>query len=199
MMDYKDMMEQFGDAFDNQEASDFGEDVPDGLYVVLINKAEINNAKTSGRLQLSWDFTVVWDTKNCKFKNRHIYSHDGLTKVDKATGKHALADISIGYMKKRFAAIGYPNVTRRNLEQFLGDVKGKVVSLEAKTNKGYQNTYFKRLMANDMGSFQPPTRPDQLEAAKSVGAKGNASLPQRRQAAPAAPQQTAPKLKFEQE
>ena len=111
--DFENMMNQMSGAFDNAQAMDFSGDVPDGEYVCLISGCTINQAKSSGRWQISWDLQIIWDPKG-KFSNRHIFIHDGITSVDRSTGKHEPNDIGMGIIKRRFKVLGM-EVTSNNL------------------------------------------------------------------------------------
>ena len=54
------------------------EDVEPGKYQVKIGAATLNNAKSSGRLQVSWELTIV----NGNFSGRKLFKHDGLDTED---------------------------------------------------------------------------------------------------------------------
>jgi hypothetical protein len=94
-------------ALDDEDWADTEEqgfsEVPDGNYIVKINKAVINNAKSSGRLQVSWEMTVVCeaDGSDSEFKGRKIFKHDGINNSD-ARGwfKSGLARLGVMWPKK---------------------------------------------------------------------------------------------------
>ena len=65
------------DGWDETPEKSF-EDVDPGKYQVKIDAATINNAKSSGRLQVSWEMTIL----NGKFAGRKLFKHDGLDTED---------------------------------------------------------------------------------------------------------------------
>lgn len=71
-------------------------EVPTGDYQVKFNKVTINNSKSSGRLQVSFDMTIVGaeDEEARKLKNRKLFKHEGLD-TDENRGKlrYALAKL----------------------------------------------------------------------------------------------------------
>lgn len=191
---FEDLMNDpdIGGAFDNATAGEFGEDVPDGHYVCLVNGCKINQSKASGRWQISWDFTVVWDP-NRRYKNRHIFIHDGITKVDKASGKQLPNDVGMGIIRKRFQDLGLGAPTKDQLPTAVSKAPGRVVLMEQKTKGDFLNIYFNGLVAQNLGGFQEPRTLQELQnkLKNETSKSAPAELPtQRTQAAP------APKLDF---
>lgn len=179
---------EMGQAFDNAEADSLGEDVPDGDYVVQVAKCTIGQAKTSGRWQVSWDFQIVWDPKG-KQKNRHIFVHDGITKVNEA-GRHEPNEGGMRAIKNRFKVAGFGSITKDNLPQAVASIPGRVVHIRQNTKKGvykgkqseFVNVYFEGLVAKNLAEFKPPVSLDALKkATKKESAP--AELPTQRTAA----------------
>jgi hypothetical protein len=52
--------------------------VDPGKYQAKIEAAAINNAKSSGRLQVSWELTII----NGDFQGRKLFKHDGIDTVE---------------------------------------------------------------------------------------------------------------------
>lgn len=175
MNDFEKAMEQFGGEFDNTEASEFGFDVPAGDYIVYIKSANVNTAKSSGRWQVSWDYQIVGD-KMSKFQNRHIFSHDGITKVDKRNGKHALNEVSVGIMKRGLKNIGISPVKTDNLKEAIAKAVGQVVAVSVKhTESGdtvFVNTNIIGPVAPSLDGFTPPSSPAQFEAMVNKAKEG---------------------------
>jgi hypothetical protein len=54
------------------------DDVDPGKYQTRIDSATLNNAKSTGRLQVSWELTIM----NGDFRGRKLFKHDGLDTED---------------------------------------------------------------------------------------------------------------------
>lgn len=116
--------EVFDEHWDGVEAKSF-EEVPDGTYQVRFISALVNNAKTSGRLQCSWEMIIV----NGEHKGRHIFKHDGLNTEE-----------GIAYFKGSLARLGYdePETKKKliaTLEEIVEGPTYAVVRLSTRKRK----------------------------------------------------------------
>jgi len=201
MSDFERDMANMSSGFDNAEASEFGEDFPDGQYVAVVNTAVVKQSQ-AGRWQVSWDLTIVWDSQGSKYRNRHMWFHEGITVFK--NGKHTLNDVGIGIIKKKFQIMGIPvsNVTVANMKTICASVTNKVVAVtqSSKKNSDFLNYRFDGLLAQDLSQFTPPKDANELKmrlaGINKNPAPGQAILPtQMQQAAPTSP--VAP-LQFEE-
>ena len=91
----KSIDDQLGELFDttwgDTEARTFDE-VPDGLYQTRVLAANLNNAKSSGRFQCSWEVLIL----EGDYRGRHLFKHDGLDTED-----------GVSYFKGSLARLGY--------------------------------------------------------------------------------------------
>jgi len=83
--------ELFEETWDGIEPRSF-EEVPDATYQSRLLAARINNAKSSGRLQCSWEWLIV----EGEYRGRHIYIHQGLGTED-----------GVAYFKGSLTRLGY--------------------------------------------------------------------------------------------
>lgn len=81
----------FDDSWGNSQPKEFV-DVPNGTYQTRIIAAFVNNAKSSGRLQCTWEMVIL----DGEQRARHLFKHDGLDNED-----------SIGYFKGTLSTLGY--------------------------------------------------------------------------------------------
>jgi hypothetical protein len=97
----------FGESWGSAEAKTFS-DVPAGTYQTRVVAAPINNAKSSGRLQVSWEMVVLDGDQRA----RHLFKHDGLDTEE-----------SIGYFKGSLATLGYQEpTTKEELKETLDEI-----------------------------------------------------------------------------
>jgi hypothetical protein len=196
MDDFEKMMAEVGSDFDNASADSFGEEVPDGQYILLVNKGEIKQSKSSGRWQISWDFTVIWDPKG-RYRNRHVFVHDGITKVNEG-GKHEPNEGGMRAIKNRMKVAGFGVVPKDQLAKAVSQMPGRVLAATIKTNKEFVNVYFDALVATSLDAYKAPASLDALkktiDSAKSqaTSSPGNATLPTQRTVVSA----EKPKLNF---
>jgi len=113
------------------------EDVPDGKYQTLLNKIEINESKSSGRLQVSWQLKIA----SGEFANRMIFKHDGIDTAE-----------SLGYFKGGLARLGVecPD-DMKELPDILDELKDTFASVTVRTKKGADmaNVYFDKALDSD--------------------------------------------------
>lgn len=75
------------DAFKKAQASSGGDfpEIDPGLYIATLISAKLNNAKTSGRLQISFDWQI--DEDDDLYPNQHLWDHLGLTNGEGETNQ----------------------------------------------------------------------------------------------------------------
>lgn len=111
------------DDWDDTEEMSF-EDVPDGKYQVRIEAARLNTSKSSGRLQVSMEFTVLTG----KFKGRKLFAHYGLDTPDNR-----------GYFRTYLARMGIEWPDKDVLEGALEELVEKLAKVSVKTRGEFQN------------------------------------------------------------
>ena len=73
------------------------DDVPDGKYQVRVKEVALNNAKSSGRFQISWQLQVCSGEQ----ANRVLFKHDGLDdEQNRGYARSGLARLGIEWPKK---------------------------------------------------------------------------------------------------
>jgi len=113
------------------------EDVPDGKYQILLKDIGINESKSSGRLQVSWQLKIV----SGSFANRMMFKHDGIDTAE-----------SLGYFKGGLARLGVecPD-DMSDLPDVLDELKGTYASVTSRTKKGSDmaNVFFDKALDSD--------------------------------------------------
>jgi len=130
--DIKSSLAELAEAWGDAEETSF-EDVPDGVYQVRINQATINHSQSSGRLQVSWDVSIV----NGEFVNRKLFDHHG---IDNAQ--------SIGYFKGTLSKLGYDSeeFDPTSLDETLEELVGTYAEVRQRTKGDYTNVYFNKAL-----------------------------------------------------
>ena len=115
---------------------EFGE-VSDGKYQVQIKNITLNEAKSSGRFQCSWELKIV----SGEYANRSMFKHDGLDNAE-----------SLGYFKGGLARLGVecPDDSAE-LPEVLESLMGTFCVITARTKKGsdIQNIFFTKALDDD--------------------------------------------------
>jgi hypothetical protein len=131
-------LEALGDWDDTEETS-FG-DVPEGTYQVKVESVTINNAKSSGRLQVSWDLVIVSGEQ----KGRHIFTHQGIEDVEQR-----------GFLRGALAKLGVEWPKASELRNTLSELEGTFAEVKCKTKANkttgeeFFNTYFQKALDTD--------------------------------------------------
>jgi len=126
---YEDVdLEQYDDQFNEAEEPEF-ESIPDGKYQVVVDKAEITKAKTSGNPLLKWTLKILGPTNiNRLLWNYHI--------LNNPTGQSWLKkDLNLCEVH-----LNKLSDLPKKLEQLL-DIKLEVT---VRTRDDSQNVYFNR-------------------------------------------------------
>ena len=126
---YEDVdLEQYDDQFNEAEEPEF-ESIPDGKYQVVVDKAEITKAKTSGNPLLKWTLKILGPTNiNRLLWNYHILNNPtGQSWLKKDLN---LCDVHLNKLSD----------LPKKLEQLL-DIKLEVT---VRTRDDSQNVYFNR-------------------------------------------------------
>lgn len=137
MDDLKSQLVQYDQAWkDAPESAEFDK-LPDGKYQVTIEEVRFENAKTSGRLQLAWVFSVVTPSNH---ENRKIFHYRGLDKEE-----------SIGWMKREICACGLKAERLSDLPDLLPQLLDRVIEVTLKTKKikgeEFQNCFINKLLS----------------------------------------------------
>jgi len=114
----------FEESWEGVDAYTF-DDTPDGSYPSKLVGANINNAKSSGRLQCSWEWIIVSGDN----KGRHIFIHQGLNTED-----------ALAYFKGSLARLGHEEPSSKKkllatLEEMVEGPTYAVVRLATKKKK----------------------------------------------------------------
>jgi len=110
------------------------EDLPDGDYVARINEVRIENAKSSGRLQMVWSLIVT----EGPCAGRYIWRYSGLGTPENRKFLHM--DLNrCGHKLSKLSEL--PELLPRLLEL--------VVSVKLKTKDKYQNSYINKITGVD--------------------------------------------------
>lgn len=109
--------------------------LPDGRYQVIITGTGIERSKTSGRLQLRWEFTVVGGPH----KNRRVWNYHGLDHAD-----------SLPYLKRDLAAAGLELGRLSDLPRRLTELDGVMLEVQLKTRGEYQNVYINKRLSDNL-------------------------------------------------
>src|SRR5690606_23524540 len=129
--------------FDDTEAAEGGnfEDIPSGKYQVRIDKADVNHAQSSGRLQVSWELTVCGGD----FANRKLWKHDGIDN-----------EKSIGFFKQGIERLGHECPKAKKLPAFLQELVGTYAEVTVRVKKNdedpenpFRNVYFNKALDED--------------------------------------------------
>ena len=113
------------------------EDVPDGKYQIVFKGININEAKSSGRLQVTFPLKIVSGT----FTNRMMFKHDGIDTEE-----------SLGYFKGGLARLGIEcPEDMTELPAILEELNGTFASVTSRTKKGKDmpSIYFDKALDSD--------------------------------------------------
>ncbi len=116
-----------------------GDDIPDGTYVVEIVDVNIDNAKSSGRLQFIWDFKVL----EGEHKDATTKKFNGLDTPER-----------LSFFKGDLATVGLfvPKLSDINLAEFIGRRIEIQVKTRKKGDQEYRNVYINKLISLPDGS-----------------------------------------------
>jgi len=132
------------------------EDVPDGKYQVSLKDITINESKSSGRLQVSWQLKIV----SGENVNRMMFKHDGIDNAE-----------SLGYFKGGLARLGVecPDDSSE-LPEVLAELVSTFASVTQRTKKNADmpNIYFDRALDSDDIDEDLSTDPEATEATEEL-------------------------------
>jgi hypothetical protein len=122
-------------AWKNSEPQRGGVGVPDGMYPCRIDEAVLQEAKSSGRLQIKWGMSVI----DGDHENKKIYKYDGLDNEQ-----------ALGFIMGTFETLELE--IPDNIEE-IGEALEAAVGLECmvqvKTKDEFTNIYFNDLLDSD--------------------------------------------------
>lgn len=113
--------------------------MPAGKYVVKIDAAKLNRAKSSGRVQCSWELTIVSGEQ----KGRKVWKHDGLND-----------DRGRSFFRATLNKLGveWPGIT--DLPDTLDELLGSYAQITGRQKEGYDSPFFyfdKAVDSDDIG------------------------------------------------
>ena len=110
------------------EATGGMDDLADGSYICVVTKARLNESASSGRLQISWEYTIL-EGEN---RGRIIYEHAGLETED-----------NLMWTARRLAQLGYDisDMEIGEIETVLSDVIDEKIKVRVglRTNGEFRN------------------------------------------------------------
>jgi hypothetical protein len=125
-------LNQLANGWGETEEMQGGGDLPDAEYQVKILDATINTAKSSGRLQVSWDLEVA----SGRMKGRHAFKHDGLdTPENRAWFRGGLARLGVEWPAK-------PSQLPDKLQELVGSYAE--MTFKTRDGQDIQNKYFNK-------------------------------------------------------
>lgn len=122
-------LQELESAWSEAEVQEGFGDLPDDTYQMKVTKAYLNKSKSSGRLQLTVEFTVATG----KFKNRKKWSHYGIVDAQ-----------SLGFVKTLFARLKLDppkKLAELNDEETLEKLLDITCECSVKTRGDFQNVY----------------------------------------------------------
>lgn len=127
------------------EAEDKGDsfgDIPDDRYQAKVTGARIGKSKSSNRIQIAWEFTII----SGEYKNRKKWAYDGLeTKENLDYVKTRLARLKVKIPKK---------ISDGGLAEALEACIGLTCEIQVKTRGDFQNVYVNKLIDVDSDDVQ---------------------------------------------
>jgi hypothetical protein len=144
-------LQELESAWSEAEVQEGFGDLPDDTYQMKVTKAYLNKSKSSGRLQLTVEFTVATG----KFKNRKKWSHLGIVDAQ-----------SLGFVKTLFARLKLDppkKLAELNDEETLEKLLDITCECSVKTRGDFQNVYVNKLIdldeeAEDADDWEPSNR-----------------------------------------
>jgi len=137
--DIEDELAELEDQWDDAEEMEFG-DVPDGRYQASVTGVEVAHSKSSGRLQINVEFTIL----SGEFRNRKLFEHWGLDTPE-----------GISWAKTYLARMGL-TCSMKELADKLEELKGTAVEVNVKTKGDFQNVRpTKEIEAPEEGAAAP--------------------------------------------
>lgn len=134
-------------------------EIPPGKYQAKITEATINNAKSSGRLQVSWTLEVV----NGEFTGRNLWCHDGIEDEEQRA-----------FFRGKLARIGLewpPKPT--DLPDKLQEALDTYVEITVKQKGEFTNIYFNKAL--DSADILQVEETEPTPAPVTTGKRGRAA------------------------
>lgn len=127
-----DQLKQYEETFKNAKVEENTyDDLPDGKYVVRINRAAVEESKATGRPQMVWEMVI----EEGSYTGRYVWKYSGLDSIDKIT-----------WLKQDLFRVGHPIESLADLQGLLPNLLDNrlKITLKTKTNaKGsFQNVFF---------------------------------------------------------
>ena len=151
MSRYKSELAELDEVWFNIEPDDPNsfDDLPDGKYACRIDRVEVKPSKTSGRLQLVWEFVV----EEGDYEGRRIWKYSGLENAE-----------NLKFLKNELWRIGLQLQLISQIEEHLTELLDLIVEVQIKTKKKgdqeFRNVYVnKRLDVSGTDDFKPDDVP----------------------------------------
>lgn len=122
------LQERWADA----EARPQYREVPDGRYSAVISGAVVGKAKTSGRLQITWEMVI----SEGDFENWHVWKYDGLE-----------GEESLDWVMTSLEILELdPPDDFSDIPEIIAEAVGLEVEVDLRTKDQIQNVYFRELV-----------------------------------------------------
>lgn len=159
-------LDEDGDEWSDTPEGGFS-DVPDGKYQVQITNVNINHAKSSGRLQISYEMTIL----SGKLKGRKVFKHDGISEAQqRAFARGSLAKLGVEWPKK---AVDLADVLADEVQDSFAQIQ---VITKKKSEDSFVNIYFQKAIDEDQVDLEDSEDEDEAEdkntKRKEVSLKG---------------------------
>jgi hypothetical protein len=149
------------DDWDGTEKNDGFSDVDNDKYRIKIKGAKLNNSKTSGRFQCSWQLEILsGQSTGDKFKGRFLFKHDGLEDEQQR-----------GFFRGGLERLGVEWPKKSKLPATLESLEGTFALVTAKKKGDFMNTYFDKALDSDEaagGSVETVDDDDEIEVGSEV-------------------------------
>ncbi len=126
----------WGKARERAGSESYGSEVEDGRYVASLSEGEINESKSSGRLQVHWIYTILEGSS----QGETLHSYDGLESED-----------NLVWLARKLQRLGYePPEDLEDVKDIVEEItKNKPkVQIQVKTKGEFQNIYIDKVLSN---------------------------------------------------
>jgi hypothetical protein len=133
---FRNYLSQYEEEYQKAEVQATGE-LPDGKYIVRIDRVELTTSKTSNRPQMVWDMIITEGT----YQGWHVWKYNGLDSAEK-----------IHYLKNDLHRADLPLERISDLESALPQLLDRKLEVRVKTKLGEhgesQNVYINKCFSN---------------------------------------------------
>lgn len=141
-------LEEFEEAFQEAPESKDSDRVPDGKYLVAVEKVELTQAKTTGKNMLKWQLRIL-SPKNCA--NRVLFRNNMMASAE-----------NVKWLKQDLCTCGLKLEKLTDLPNRLHELLDVQLEVTARTRGEHQNVYLNKRVTLE-GNFS------KMSAGKSSG------------------------------